>query len=423
MFDPSDTAVQPSQWGVLVVFLLVYAGMFLGGLPRLRLDRTGVALLGAIAVIAITGMDIEDAARSVDVPTIVLLFAFMVISAQMRLGGFYTEVTRRVGAMPLSPRSLLAALILTAGALSAVFSNDVICLAMTPVVVHLCVQRRLDPMPFLLGLACAANIGSAATLIGNPQNMLIGSVLDVSFAGHVMWALPPVLASLGLLWAWLAWTSRTPTLAGSGAPRPSGGSDPETWPVFDPWQSFKGLGVAVALMAIFLFTSWPHDVAALVGAAVLLLSRRLHSAEVMGLVDWPLLLLFMGLFVVNHAMAQTGMAADAVQWLDARGVALADPGTLLVVGVTLSNLVSNVPAVMLLLPHLGEATEVTGTLLALVTTFAGNLLLVGSIANLIVVDLAARHGIVIDWRRHLAVGLPVTLMSLAVVWGWMLWLH
>ena len=140
----------------------------------------------------------------------------------------------------------------------------------------------------------------------------------------------------------------------------------------------------------------------------------------MKLVDWPLLILFMGLFVVNHAFEQTGLATQAVAWLAGQGVHLADPGPLMVVGVALSNLVSNVPAVMLLLPHLsGEPGA--GVLLALVTTFAGNLLLVGSIANLIVADLARAQGIVIDWRRHAVVGAPVTLLSLGVIWIWLRW--
>ena len=173
------------EFGVMAVFAIVCLGMFLGGLPHVKLDRSGVALLGAIAMIALTGMPMEEAARSVDLPTLVLVFAFMVVSAQMRLGGFYAEVTRAVGAMPLSRSGLLAALIAVAAALSAVFSNDVVCLAMTPVVALICLERRLDldPLPFLVGLACAANIGSAATLIGNPQNMLIGSVLKLPFGG------------------------------------------------------------------------------------------------------------------------------------------------------------------------------------------------------------------------------------------------
>lgn len=415
----------PSDWAIVAVFAIVYLGMFLGGLPRLKLDRSGVALLGAIAVIALAGLSVEDAARAIDLPTIVLLFAFMVVSAQMRLGGFYTAVTRRVGALPLSRHALLAALIGVAGSLSAVFSNDIVCLAMTPVVARLCLQRGLNPLPFLIGLACAANIGSAATLIGNPQNMLIGSVLQLPFAGYVRQALPPVLVGLLLLWAWLAFGpgSKTGRLHADPLPEGEGMNSPGIEePVFDAWQTTKGLVVAGALLLIFLFTDWPRDVAALVGAGVLLLSRRLHSARVMGLIDWPLLILFMGLFVVNHAFESTGLAGQAVAWLGGQGVRLADPGPLLVAGAVLSNLVSNVPAVMLLLPHLGGSAESAGVMLALVSTFAGNLLLVGSIANLIVADLARQQGIEIDWKRHALTGIPVTLATLAVVWGWMRWM-
>jgi Na+/H+ antiporter NhaD/arsenite permease-like protein len=400
---------------IAAIFAVVYLGMFLGGLPRLKLDRSGVALLGAIAVIALTGMDVEDAARAVDLPTIVLLFAFMVVSAQMRLGGFYAEVARRVGARPLAPAALLAALIALTAALSAVFSNDVVCLALTPVVLRIALRRGLPPVPVLVGLACAANIGSAATLIGNPQNMLIGSVLALPFAAYLHAALPPVVLSLALLWAWLAW--RQPRAGAAPQAKAEAAAPAADEPPFDAWQSAKGLAVAAALMGLFLFTEVPREVAALVGAAVLLLSRRLHSARVLGFVDWPLLLLFIGLFVVNHAFESTGLAAQAVAWLAARGLALDTPGVLLVAGVVLSNLVSNVPAVMLLLPHL-QGFE-AGLVFALVSTFAGNLLLVGSIANLIVADLAARDGIVIDWRAHAALGVPVTVASLAVLGGWM----
>jgi Na+/H+ antiporter NhaD/arsenite permease-like protein len=356
----------------------------------------------------------------VDVPTIVLLFALMVVSAQMRMGGFYTAVTALVGQLGISRSGLLGALIAVAASLSAVFSNDIVCLACTPVVVRVCAERRLAPVPFLVGLACAANIGSAATLIGNPQNMLIGEVRDLPFDGYLAFALPPVIVSLAFLWAFLAFgpggsdPAGTPPAPGSARP------DVDT-PPFDAWQSGKGLLVAAALFGVFLFTEAPREVAALAGAGVLLLSRRLHSARVLGLVDWPLLVLFAGLFIVNHAFEATGLSLRAVEWLAAHGVVLAQPGPLFVVGVALSNLVSNVPAVMLLLPHLGDDQRLA-SLLAVCTTFAGNLLLVGSIANLIVVDLAGRAGVVIDGAAHARLGVPVTLGSLAVLAGWVAWL-
>jgi Na+/H+ antiporter NhaD/arsenite permease-like protein len=412
---PSHSVI---DWAVVAIFVIVYLGMILGGLPRLKLDRSGVALLGAIGMIALGTLNTDQAARAVDWPTVLLLFSFMVVSAQMRLGGFYAFVIWRVAAWPLGRSALLAALIAVAGSLSAVFSNDIICLAMTPVVVNLCRQRGLNPVPFLLGLACAANIGSAATLIGNPQNMLIGSVMHLPFAAYVGRALIPVVLSLLVLWAWLAWgpgskecSQRAPASNGfDTSPLPDE-------PALNVWQSAKGAAVASALMVVFLFTDWPREVAALLGAGVLLLSRRLHTAEVMGFVDWPLLVLFMGLFVVNHAFDSTGLAAQAVTWLAMQGVQLSDTGALMLIGAGLSNLVSNVPAVMLLLPHLKGFDA--GVTLALVSTFAGNLLLVGSIANLIVVDLAQREGVRIDWRLHARVGIPVTFLTLALLWLWL----
>ena len=403
---------------VLAVFGIVYLGMILGGLPGLHLDRTGVALLGAIAIVGAEVLTIEEAARGIHLPTILLLFSFMVISAQMRLGGFYSAVTRRLDALPVGPAGLLGVVIVAAALLSAVFTNDIVCLAMAPVLVDACLRRRIDPVPYLLALACASNIGSAATLIGNPQNMLIGQVLQLPFGRYALDALVPVTLSLLLLWALLAW----PLRHGDGALPPLPATPDPDIPPFDAWQTAKGLVVAAALMVVFLATDWPHDVAALVGAGILLLSQRFHSSKVMGLIDWELLVLFMGLFVVNHALERTGLTAQALQALVAAGVDLRDTATLFVATLGLSNLVSNVPAVMLLLPAAsGPDAQRMGTVLALVSTLAGNLLIVGSIANIIVVDAARKRGIVIDWVRHARTGVPVTVASLVVVAVWLWW--
>lgn len=400
-----------------LIFGVVYLGMVLGGLPWLKLDRSGVALLGAIAVIGFGELTPEDAAKAVHLPTILLLFSFMVLSAQMRLGGFYSAVTRRIAVLRLGPAGLLGVVVAASAALSAVFSNDIVCLAVAPVLAQACLRRGVDPVPYLLALACASNIGSAATLIGNPQNMLIGEVLGLDFAGYAARALAPVLLSLLLLWAWLAWPLRgqraAPPDTHPRAMPPAPGEPP-----FDAWQTAKGLVVALALLCIFLFTDWPRDVAALVAAGLLLLSQRFHSSKMMALVDWELLVLFMGLFVVNHALAESGLTQQAIAALASAGLDLAQPGTLFGATLLLSNLVSNVPAVMLLLPAVQGgppgAVADAGLLLALVSTMAGNLFIVGSIANIIVVDAARRCGVEIDWKRHLRTGLPVTLMSLAV---------
>jgi len=340
----------------------------------------------------------------------------MVISAQMRLGGFYARVTRRIAALELGPRALLAAVIAVVAVLSAVFSNDVVCLAVAPVLANACLRRGLDPVPFLLALACAANIGSAATLIGNPQNMLIGSVLELPFGGYFVEAIVPVVLGLVVLWALLAWYLNVRNVE---APASVPARREEDEPPLDRWQTAKGLAVAGTLVAVFLMSDWPREVAALTGAGLLLLSRKLHSTHMLGLVDWELLILFIGLFVVNHALEHTGLTAQAMQALAAAGFPLESPAPLFAATLVLSNLVSNVPAVMLLLP---AATEpLAGPMLALVSTLAGNLFIVGSIANIIVVDAARRSGIEIDWRRHARIGVPVTFATLAITAAWFVW--
>lgn len=395
---------------IVAVFIFVYAGMMLGELPGLALDRTGIALLGAIALVATERLSLDAAWAAVDVPTLALLLGLMVVSAQFRLGGFYTAFTRRLGAGEHTAAGLLALVVLAAGTLSAVLANDIVCLAMAPVLVEVCARRRLDPIPYLLGLALASNVGSAATLIGNPQNMLIGQSLGLSFAGYLWQGGVPALAGLGVVWAALAWRYRARWEWASAVPDIHA-------PAFDRWQTAKGLVVVSVLVAAFLATPWPREVIALAAAGVLLLSRRMASREMLGLVDWQLLVLFVGLFVVNAAIAQSGFLGFLLTMFRMGGLDLADPAALFGVTAVLSNLVSNVPAVMLLLP--GARHDLAGPILALSSTLAGNLIIVGSIANIIVVDQAARLGVTIDWRTHARVGIPVTLATLALAAAWL----
>ncbi|MBI4914781.1 MAG: anion transporter [Acidobacteria bacterium] len=395
---------------VLLVFGFVYLGMVLGEIPGLALDRSGVALLGAIALVATGRVGPQAAWNAVDVPTMALLFGLMVVSAQFRLGGFYARVTRRLAAAEVSPDVMLALVVVVTGGLSALLANDIVCLAVAPLLVKGCARRGLDPVPFLLALACAANVGSAATLIGNPQNMLIGQRLNLPFAGYLLDAGVPALLGLVAVWAVIRatvggrWRAHTPI--------------PQVEePTFNAWQTTKGAVVLVALVLAFLFTALPRDALALSAAGVLLLSRRTASRHVIGLVDWHLLVLFIGLFVVNHALADSGALAAGLHWLAGFGVDLARPAVLFVTTAVLSNLVSNVPAVMLLLPTSTHA--LAGPVLGLSSTLAGNLLLVGSIANLIVVEQAAQLGVRISWRAHARVGVPVTLLTLALAATWL----
>lgn len=391
------------------VFAAVYLGMFLGELPGLALDRTGVAVLGAITLVAFQRVTPEAAWEAVDVPTLALLAGLMVVSAQFRLAGFYTFVTRRLSKAKLAPPFLLLGVLALAAGLSALLVNDIVCLAMAPILVEGCARRGLDPVPFLLGLACAANIGSAATLMGNPQNMLIAQKLRLPFLAYTGFALPVVVASVLACWAVLVLRQRGQWHAPTPIPAVEA-------PAFSRYQAAKGILVLTVVVLAFSFAPWPRDVVAVTAAGLLLTSRRMASRDMLGLVDWQLLALFVGLFVVNHAFMAEGWMAAGLGFLQGKGVELSRPGVLFVATVLLSNLVSNVPAVMLLLP---SATHpLSGPILALASTLAGNLLVVGSIANIIVVEEAARLGVAITAREHAKVGLPVSLVTLGLAFLW-----
>lgn len=391
--------------------------MMLGSLPGLAIDRTGVALLGAIALVAGGSLQPEAAWQAIDVGTIGLLFGLMIVSAQFRLGGFYTRVTRWMAARQSSPQRLLGQVIATSGVLSALLTNDVVCLAMAPVLIDVCAKRNLDPIPFLLGLAAAANVGSAATLIGNPQNMLIGQALQLPFAPYLLDGMPPALLGLVATW-WVLARSYRNRFARS-MPTPSTQDQP-----FDRWQTTKGAAVLVALVLGLLLLPTAHEILALLAAGVLLLSRRLTTRSMMSLVDWQLLVLFAGLFIVNHAVQQAGHVTAGFAALRNAGLDFTAPVTLFATSVVGSNLVSNVPLTMLLLPVASHPQA--GPILALATTLAGNLLLVGSIANLIVVEQARRLGVMpqrSSWaREHFRTGIPITLITLAIAGAW-LWLR
>jgi len=385
--------------------------MMFGRLPGLALDRTGVALLGAIALLALGKLSLAEAVASVDIPTIALLFGLMVLSAQFRLGGFYSRTARALGQRESSPEMLLALLIVSSGVLSAVLANDIVCLAMTPVMAEGCLRRGLNPKPFLLALACAANVGSAATLIGNPQNMLIGQSLQLDFLTYVWQAGPPSAVGLAIVWFIIArqtrghWYTNSRDLTVESPP-------------YNSWETTKGMVILVLVLAAFIAAPWPRDLVALAAAGALLCSRRMRSRDMLGLVDWQLILLFISLFAVNHALAESGALASITAGLSAWRIDISSPIWLFGLSTVLSNLVSNVPAVMLLLPS--ATHSLAGPVLALSSTLAGNLIVVGSIANIIVIDQAARQGISIGWKEHARTGVPVTLATLAAAAAWLL---
>ncbi|WP_200761254.1 ArsB/NhaD family transporter [Poriferisphaera corsica] len=402
---------------VIIIFILVYLGMIAGRIPFLRVDRTGIALLGAVAMLLTRELTVTGAWQAVDASTIFLLFALMVISANFAQSGLYALITRNIIVTNITPKFLLLIVIFVIAFLSALLANDIVCLATTPVLLSACMQRKLNPIPYLIALACAANIGSAATLIGNPQNILIGEVLRLSFPKYLAMAILPVTLSLIVTWGIIVlltpdFKAKNSFKISKKIEKDDAANQALDWP-----RAILTSLILIVIVGFFLFTTFHKPIVALAGASLLLLSRKQHTASILSRVDWQLLLLFIGLFIVNDALYQTQTLPEIVKTLANYQIDLESQAPLYVITAILSNLVSNVPAVLLLLNVVTEPSY--GPLLALSSTLAGNFIIVGSIANIIVVTQAERGGIKIDWLTHARIGIPVTITTLALTGLWL----
>ena len=404
-----------------LIFGITYCGIAVGGVPGLTLDRTGIALLGAIAMVTAGILPLPAALSAIDAPTLLLLFGLMLVSAQLRLSGFYARAAEALSRLTSHPRRFLLLMMAVSGALSSVLVNDIVCLAFTPVLTLAVLRAGLNPMPYLIGLACASNIGSAATLIGNPQNMLIGQVGRLHFGQFALWCGAPTLLSLAAAYGILLLLYRGRLTCAQPFPLRSSDLGPPS-PAPCTWQMWKGLLVMAAVVALF-FTRVPREITALTAGGVLLCSRRMDVRKLLGLIDWSLIMLFCGLFVVIAGIETTGEPERFLAWLAHRGVAVSNPFALTAIGALLSNLVSNVPAVMLLVRFLDGAGAESWYVLALASTFAGNLITICSIANLIVIEQARAQGVSLSFREHARAGVPVTLASLGILVAWLLLLR
>jgi len=403
----------------VAIFLATYVAMAVGRLPGFRVDRTGAALLGAIAMLVFEKIDVDAAWAAVSFPTMALLFGLMIVSGAFSVSGFYGWLTARAAALKLGPAKLLAVMIVTSGVLSSILTNDVVVVAMVPLLLQFCVARRLNTTPFLLGFAFAANSGSAGTIIGSPQNMIIAQGLDLSFVGLMRAAMLPSILSLVVIWGVLVVLYRGRWMNVDAAPASTAAAPPPV--TLDRVEIAKAAVVTVLVVAAFCLTDWPRELIALAAGAVLLLNRRIASADVMKHVDGDLFILLGGLFVVNAAFASTGipqrMIADLTQW----GLDLTHPVALLVGSGVLSDIVGNNPAVLLLMPYIqGGNPEQTGAAMALGTAMASNVVVFGSLAGIIVVEEAAKRGAPVSLAEFSRAGVPVSLISMLVAAGWLL---
>ncbi|MCJ8144349.1 transporter [Ancylobacter sp. A5.8] len=410
----------------ILIFLLVYVAMGVGKLPGFKVDRTGAAIIGAMAMMSAGSISPAAAWNAIDYRSVGMLFGLMVVSAAFVVSGFYGWAARGIATLRVSPPVLLGVLVAAGGLLSAVLTNDVVVVAMTPLLVSITLARGLNPVPFLLAFCFAANSGSAGTLIGSPQNMIAAQGLGLSFNGFLRVTALPALASLPIVWGIVALLYRgkwalaaLPPGQGSQIAAPAPAAPP---PPLDRWETAKAGLVTLAVIAGFIFSDVSRELIALTGAGLLLLNRRISSRDMLGHVDGDLLLLIVGLFVVNAALAATGLPQSLLAEFRAAGFDLTQPLTLFLVGGALSNVVGNNPAVMLLVPFLeaGADHAALGAALALGTGFSSNLIVFGSLAGIIVVEQAAAQGVTISFREFSRAGVPVTLACMLVAAGWVL---
>lgn len=398
---------------VLAIFALTYLGIAAGRVPGLKLDRTGIALLGAIAIMTFSGLPTSAVTGFINGPTILLLFGFFVLSAQLRLSGFFDKVANDISARLGHPARFLLLLMLATAGLSAFLNHDIVCFVFAPVVATALLRRQLNPVPFLIALAIASNVGAAATLVGNPQDMMIAQIAGLGFGRYMLWCVLPVLFALGSAYAiiWMmsrrSLSSTLPILADAKAiHRP-----------FNRPHTIKGL-VILGLVIVLFFSPLPKEIIALTAAGIHLASPKFPTEDLLGLVDWPVLVLFMGLFVVTGAFQATGYGEHAVQWLARIGLNLHSLPILAVVTATLSNLINNSAAVMLLVKLTNVTNPPVAYVLALANSFGGSVIIIGSVSNIIVVQQARELGIDISFRDFARLGVPVTFVAMAGLLAW-----
>ena len=390
----------------LFIFILSYLGLAFDGLPKVTLDRASIAFIGAAAMLLFTPFNVSQLPHVIGIPLLTLLLSMMIIVAYLDISGFFALAIYYGNRLCKTPTQLLAVIIAITGLLSAFLINDIVCLAITPLVIHICKQRRLPMLPYLMAVGTAANIGSVATLTGNPQNMLISHFCHIPYRFFFYHAAPIAVLCLAIDFALILLFFRKSLRTATTITTPTNNK-----PLIEkPFLLVKTLIVTLLVILLF-FTHLPLALTAL-GAAAFLLLDNTPKQKVYRLIDGSLLLLFIGLFILVAALQQFVMSSWHIgNWT----LLTAHPLPVISISVAiLSNLVSNVPAVLLfkpIVPHLANPQTI-GIYLAVMSTLAGNLTILGSLANLIVVTIAKKQGVSISFKQFFKLGLPLTLLTL-----------
>jgi Na+/H+ antiporter NhaD/arsenite permease-like protein len=400
-------------WITLIIVSLVYIGLAIGFIPRLQSNRTTITLYGVGALLVLRQIQFKQIGSFLDLDTLILLFSMMVINTNLRLSGFFKLAGAVLLRLTRKPRVFLLIEIFLVGFLSALFLNDTICIMFTPFLLDLLLAIDRNPIPYLIALATASNIGSVATLTGNPQNMIIGIASGISYINFSAALAPIALISLGVIWIILILVYKKEFSSVNYF------NIPPTREVryFRPLL-VKTLIVTGGLLTAFLL-GVPIALASLIAAVFLLFTRRVKPVKIFSSIDWEILVFFSGLFIVTGSLETNGITAKLGELVEQAGNITAV--NLSIITTALSNLVSNVPAVLLLKPLISQVSNpIAGWLtLAASSTLAGNLTLLGSVANLIVAESAGRRHIKLAFWEYTRVGAIITLITLVISTGWL----
>jgi Na+/H+ antiporter NhaD/arsenite permease-like protein len=397
----------------LAIFAATYLVVAIGRVPGLRLDRAGAAVIGAALMVASGALTPEETYRAINLDTLALLLGMMIVVANLRLAGFFDLAHAWIVRRARHPAALLAGIVVVSGGLSAFLVNDTVCLMLTPLVVETLRALKRDPIPYLLALAMASNLGSVATVTGNPQNMMIGSLSHIAYGDFAATLAPVAAAGLVVLIAAIAlgWPREFLGRARLEASPPR--------PRADCVLLVKSL-LAVAAIVAACFLGVRPSLAAILGGSLLFVTRKVKPERVYRDIDWSLLLLFVGLFVVVAGFEKAALGPRALEAV--AGLDLGRTPVLAAVAAILSNLVSNVPAVLLLKPFIANLADPKHgwLVLAMAATLAGNFTILGSVANIIVVEGARRRSVAIGFWQYLRIGAPLTIVTLAMgtIWLW-----
>lgn len=428
-------------WVAFAVFLVTYALISIRRFPKVKIERPAAALIGAVLMVALGVVGPSEAISAINLDIVLLLVGMMILVAGLELCGFFEWVSLRMIRYSKNQFSFLVLTMAVTGTLSALVLNDTVVLLFTPIIIRTCRLLKSNPVPFLVAEAMAANIGSVATAVGNPQNAYIATKAGISFVDFSARLVPVSVVCMLVAIAILYLVYRKEIDKGNAQEfRRKILND--GWTVFRE-EIVKGdvlaqsglrklqenrfglyalliitLGTFVAFIASHVIDA-PLAIIAFIGGVVALfvvpMVSKVRSKDMLTGIDWSIILFFIGLFIVLRGVRDSGLLTELknvfpgfedggvprVEWLAA-------------LSALLSNLVSNVPSVMLLSELIPISETDLWIALASSSTLAGNATILGAAANVIVAEKAEGMGVEINFWRFTFVGFPVAMATLFV---------